>query len=347
MKNLKQYIKRAWLIIWLVLAALSFAAVGVVYSAFTKSNTEKIVMARVGKTGKLFSSNYLQKGSSITDTVFYVDSDSTELVDFVKIANYVQGSPGKPYSRAINYELEMRLVYLNSNEYTTFTDNSLIGQRYIKVNINGGTDIFFGYNEGANAYQNVAAAYTTNLSLAGGSPVTDTLRIEYSPDQKQLLTEPDPAKPKMYLEIKATPTPPNNYLDIDPLSGRLNLQLTGQVQSVEWSGYINETGARESVNVTSPATLDDYNYVIEGTGKGTINLSWNTEYLELNHDFISELSSIEGNSYTTGSLTFKVDSNTTSRYDTQFYRTGKELTNYDVWSEVNGYITCTFTPDAS
>lgn len=346
MKRVISYMKRYWLTLWLVVAVLSFAVVGVVYAAFTKSNSEKTVLARVGKTGKLFSSNYLQKGTSIADTFFYVDAESTELVDFVRISNYVQGSPGKPYARAINYKLEMKLVYLDGENYTTFSNNSLIGTRYIKVKINGGSDIYFGYNEAANEYQNVAEAYTTNLSLAGGVPASDAVRVEYSPDQKALLTNPDPTKPKMYLEIKATPTPASNYLDIDPLSGRLNLQLTGQVQSVVWSGYINETGARENVSGTSPAsTLDDYNYVIEGTGKGTIRLTWNITYLELNHDFIAELSSTEGYSYSAGDLTFKVDSNITSRYDTQFYRTGAALTNYDDWNVVNGYITCTFTPD--
>lgn len=54
MKTFKSFIKRYWLIIWVVIAALSFAAVGTVYAAFTKSNTEKVVLARVGKTGKLF-----------------------------------------------------------------------------------------------------------------------------------------------------------------------------------------------------------------------------------------------------------------------------------------------------
>lgn len=345
MKKISSYMKRYWLTLWLVVAVLSFAVVGVVYAAFTKSNSEKTVLARVGKTGKLFSSNYLQKGTSIADTIFYVDAESSELVDFVRISNYVQGSPGKPYARAINYELEMKLVYLNGENYTVFSDPSLIGTRYIKVNINGGSVIYFGYNEDADEYQNVAAAYTTDLSLAGGAPASDVIRVEYSPDQKALLTTPDPAKPKMYLEIKATPTPASNYLDIDPLSGRLNLQLTGQVQSVVWSGYINETGARENVSGTSASTLDDYNYVIEGTGKGTIRLTWNITYLELNHDFIAELSTTEGYSYLAGDLMFKVDSNITSRYDTQFYRTGAALTNYDDWNEVNGYITCTFTPD--
>lgn len=128
----------------------------------------------------------------------------------------------------------------------------------------------------------------------------------------------------------------------------MNLQLTGQVQSIVWSGYVNETGSRDNTSSATPApTLDDYNYVIEGTGKGTIHLTWNTTYLELNREFINELSSAEDYSYTAGDLTFKVDSNVTSRYDTQFYRTGRALTYYDTWSEVNGYISCTFTPDAS
>lgn len=134
------------------------------------------------------------------DAIFYVDADSSELVDVIRISNYAQGSPGKPYPRAINYVLEMKLVYQNGDTYTAFSDYTLIGERYVKVKINGGTDVVFGYNAETNAYENVASAYVQNMSLAGSSPETDTLRVEYSLNQKALLTNPDPNKPKLYQE---------------------------------------------------------------------------------------------------------------------------------------------------
>lgn len=343
-KKFLSFIKKYWLACWLILSFVSFTTIGIVYASYTKTSSAKLVIARVGNSGKLFSSNYLQKGT-MANAVLYIDADDNELVDFVRISNFAQGNPGKPYARAINYNLSIKLVYQSNGEYVSFSDTAKIGQRYIKVSLNGGEDVIFGYDADTNTYKNYTIAYTTGSSLAGASPNTDTLRIEYSENQKVLLSTPDPDLPKMYLEITATPTPTDNYLDIDPLVGRLDLQLTGQVQSVVWNGYINEDGARDETGTAVPAaTLDDYNYVIEGTGEGTITLRWDSTYLELNKDFIAQLTAITGNSATADSVTFSVNSNTTSRYDTQFYRTGQALTNYDTWDEVNGYITCTFTP---
>lgn len=338
------FIKKYWITCWLILAFVSLTTVGVVYASYTKISSAKLVIARVGSSGKLFSSNYLQKGT-MANAVVYVDAEDNELVDFVRISNFAQGNPGKPYARAICYNLSIKLVYQSNGNYVTFSDTSKIGQRFIKVRLNGGEDIVFGYDEETGTYMNYMGTYDTSCSLAGASPNTDTLRIEYSYNQKALLSSPNANLPKMYLEITATPTPPENYLDIDSLAGRLDLQLTGQVQSVVWNGYINEDGARDETGTSVPAaTLDDYNYVIEGTGEGTITLSWDSTYLELNNDFITQLTAIEGNTSTTNSVTFSVNSNTVSRYDTQFYRTGQPLTKYDTWAEVNGYITCTFTP---
>lgn len=337
-------LKKNWLVSWLIIAFLCFTTVGVVYAAYTKTSSAKLVVARVGSSGNLFSSNYLQKATSMVDTTVYIDAEDSELVDFVRISNFAQGNPGKAYPRAINYTLSIQLVYQSNGEYVPFSDTSMIGERYIKVRIDG-SDIVFGYDESSSSYKNYTSAYTVTCSLAGASPNTDTLRIEYSQNQKALLINPDPDLPKMCLEISATPTPAQNYLDIDPLFGRLDLQLTGQVQSVVWNGYINEDGARDDTGSAPSATLDDYNYVIEGVGVGRITLTWDSRYLELNKDFISELqATVDSSSTPQKSITFNVNSNNISRYDTQFYRTGEPLTNYDTWSEVNGYITCEFTP---
>lgn len=346
-KRFERLFNKYWLICWVLFASLAFMSLGgVVWAEYVKTNSAKLVVAREGESGKMFSSNCLQQGQSMANTTVYVDSEDTELIEFVRIANYAQGNPGKPYSRSVNYSLNIGLVYLDNGQYIPFSDTSKIGDRYITVSINGGETLYFGKHN--SSYEHVSETYTTSRTLHGGSPNTDILRVEYSADQKDLLTNPDPDFPKMYLEITATPTPASSYLDLEPLKGRLDLRLTGQVQSVVWSGYINEVGAKSDITPapTPATTLDDYNYVIEGVGEGTITLTWNATYLELNKDFVTEISAIEGNSSTSNSLTFKVDSSDISRYDTQFYRTGQALNNYDTWAEVNGYITCDFTPDS-
>ena len=345
--GIKSFIRKNWLVLWLVVVSVCLLTTGVVYAAYTKYDSAKIVVARIGGTGKLFSSNYLQRGS-MSNVPLYFDDTNTGLIDYVRISNFSQGNPGKQYPRAVNYEISLQLVYVSDGEYVPFTSanaSELIGDRYIRVSLNGGSYIYFGKNNGS--YDNLTQYTISGCSLAGGSPVTDVLRVEYSADQDETRNTPS-GLPRMYLEVVATPTPSSNYLDLEPISGRLELQFTGSVQSVIWNGYINETGAQDSNNSSTSvsSTLDDYNYVIEGVGKGTFTLTWNTSYVELNQDFINEMSSLEGNSYSNGQLVIKVDSDDVSRYDTQFYRTNSDVdTYYSTWGQVKGYISYTFESD--
>ena len=283
--------------------------------------------------------------------MIYVDETATDIIDYVRISNFAQGNPGKSYSRAINYVIKMKLVYLSEGSFIEFTNENaseLIGNRFIKVSLNGGTEYVFGKN--GSVYSNLSEL-TVPSSLTGGVPSTDAIKVEYSSNQIDLLKNPEEGTPKMYLEIQAVPTPRASYLDLDALNGRLEPQLAGSSTPVVWTGYINETGARAASNSTAvPSTLDDYNYVIEGVGVGTITLSWNPTYLSLNQDFINKIIAEDptNNTYNSaGSLTFKVNSNVISRYDTQFYRTAQALENYDTWGEVKSYITePVFIPEA-
>lgn len=358
--RITSFIKHYWISLWLVLASVAMLSSMIGFASYTKSSTAKSVVARMEEYGKLFSSNELLRGDSMLSIPVYVEENATTLTEYVQICNYAQGSPGTPYLRSINYELELKLVYKDTNgDFITFENGTAIGDRYIKVTVNNGTPIYFGKN-GNNGYENLEAK-TIELSLVGGQPLSDSIVVEYSYNQLALLSEPNPDYPKMYLEVTATPAPARTYLDLDPLKGRLDLQLVGSVKTIDWNGYINEVGARDANNtdVAIPSTLDDYNYVIEGVGDGTITLEWDSSKLALNQNFISELQTQtvtfdEGTenertvsrviTSSSGKLEFYVDSNDTSRYDTQFYRVNSDLSQYETWGQVNGYIIkCKFT----
>ena len=166
---------------------------------------------------------------------------------------------------------------------------------------------------------------------------------------------PQPAPEKLYLEITAEPSPANSFLDLEKLQARLDLRLNGTVVPVTWKGYFNDDGAKSaSAGTTLSASYEGFNYVMEGVGEGTFTLSWNSEYLALNQNFISATVSA-GGTYTPAdanaavkidSLVFSVNSNTTSRYDTQFYRTGVN-DPATTWGELKGYVTSNFTEATS
>ncbi|WP_164173628.1 hypothetical protein [Ruminococcus flavefaciens] len=345
MKRIVDFLKKYWISVWIFVVSLSLVSVGVVYAFYNKTSTAKSVVARVGAVGKHFSSNYLQRGSAIMDVPLYVNEADTEPGDFVRIFNFAQGNPGDPYRRQITYTLKMRMVYHDGNDFVNATQ-AIVGDRFITAEFNE-TTYTFGKN-GA-GYSNLEGWLELSGSLAGNTASTDTVKVTYSADQITELTEnaPTPLPEKLYLEIVAEPTPPESYLDIEKIQARLDLRLNGSVVPVTWNGYFNDEGAKNAA-AGDPllSSLEGFNYVIEGVGEGTFTLSWNSEYLSLNQNFITST----GGTYTPAvdnaepkidTLVFTVNSNTISRYDTQFYLTGV-ADPASTWGEIKGYVSDTF-----
>ncbi|MBR5372830.1 MAG: hypothetical protein IK130_11525 [Oscillospiraceae bacterium] len=350
------FVKKYWISLWILIMAFSLVSVGVVYASYNKTSTAKSVVARVGALGKHFSSNYLQRGSAMMEVPIYVNEADTEPGDYVRIFNFAQGNPGDPYQRQITYELKMRLVYYDGTDYVNATE-AIVGDRYISAEFNG-AKYTFGKN-GA-TYSNLSAPDLTegwlslSGSLAGNTASTDSIKVTYSANQVTELTDasPDPAPAKLYLEITAEPTPANSFLDLEKLQGRLDLRLNGAVVPVTWKGYFNDDGAKSaSAGTTLPSSYEGFNYVMEGVGEGSFTLSWNSEYLELNQNFISSIGgtytpAAEGAAVKSDTLVFTVNSNNISRYDTQFYRTGAS-DPAATWGELKGYVTYTFVETTS
>lgn len=366
-KSLKAFIKRHWILMWIGIASVLMVSIIVVHAAYTKTNTAKLVVARYGETGSLFSSNYLQvpTGNTIPTAYIYVSppddgEDAVDSGDKVRISNFAQGNQAVFYDRAINYTLSMKLVYNNNGTYEEITSANaatIIGEQWIKATV-GGTEYLFGYDANNSTDETPVYSHLTEVSidssLPGRQSSTDIIEVVYSANQvEELITPSNPPITKLYLEVSATPTPPTSYRDLNPISARLCLALSGTVDATNWEGYFNDEAAArnveadgDAVNVTN--SLDGYNYVIEGVGSASITLKWNTNYLELNEGFIIDtlgqeaVPSADGNGWKT--LTFSVNSSSISRYDTQFYRSGtKTDADYDTWNKLASYVSFEFT----
>ncbi|MCR4644915.1 MAG: hypothetical protein K5695_05840 [Oscillospiraceae bacterium] len=348
-KTAKQLLKQYWIVLWIIVASLSLVTVGVTYASYNKTSTARSVVARVGAVGKHFSSNYLQQGTAMTDVPLYVKENDTEPGGYVRISNFPQGNPGDAYYRQINYVLKMRLVYYNEadSQYVRAANN-VVGDRYVNVIFNEGTTEESTYTLGkdGDGYSNVSSDLEISSLLLGNVSSTDTFRLIYSADQVAALSEEAelPQLPKLYLEIEAVPTPAASYLDLETLKGRIDLRLNDEVDPVTWNGYFNDTGAKDAEDGTAVSeTLEGFNYVIEGVGNGTITLTWDTNYLSLNKDFINAVGASPSVSDGIATLVFSVDSNNTSRYDTQFYCTETYGNTWCTnWGTVRSKVTCTF-----
>ncbi len=354
-KTLVSYIKKHWIVTWIVIAVLILLASVVAHVAYTKTDSAKIVVARYGEVGNLFSSNYLQPGS-ISNSYIYLEplgenDTATDSGDFVRISNFAQGNQAVFYDRAINYSLSMRLVYNNSGTYSAISEaaaSSIIGTQWIKATVDG-TDYIFGYDTESNSYKNLAELSLTS-SLAGRQASTDVIELVYSANQVSELSA-STGLTILYLEITATPTPTSTYKDLETLRARMTLALSGSVDSVVWEGYYNDESSARNVKADdeTPTTitlpLEGYNYVIEGIGETDIILKWDTRYLNLNEGFILDtlnktvptpVSDETADDYGWATLNFHTDS---GRYDLQFYRSGSKTDgDYDTWNKLLSYI---------
>ena len=204
----KNFLKKYWIVIWLLVTSLSLVSVIAAQAAYNKTSTVKSVVARVGTVGKHFSSNYLQAGSDMVNVPMYVNAEDTEPGDYIRIFNYPYGNPGDPYYRQITYTLSMKLVYYNSatEKYEAATE-AVVGDRYITATLN---DITYIFGKDGNGYSNLGDTFTPVISnLAGATASTDSMKLTYSTNQVSTLSSGTalPAQPKLYLEITAKPTP--------------------------------------------------------------------------------------------------------------------------------------------
>lgn len=354
-KTAVSYIKKYWIATWIAIAVLVLLVSVVAHAAYTKTDSAKIVVARYGEVGNLFSSNYLQPGA-VSNSYIYLDplgeNDTAEdSGDFVRISNFAQGNQAIFYDRAINYNLTLKLLYNNNGTYSTISAenaSSIIGTQWIKASI-GGTEYIFGYDTESGTYKNLSELPLTS-SLAGRQASTDVIELLFSANQVSELSAPT-GLTKLYLEITATPNPSSTYKDLETLSTRMTLALSGSVNSVVWEGYYNDEAvarnakANDATQTLIALPLEGYNYVIEGIGASTITLKWNTQYLNLNEGFILDtlnlsvptpVSDENADDYGWATLSFPADS---GRYDLQFYRSGnKSDSDYNTWNQLLSYI---------
>lgn len=360
-RRYKEFFKRYWTMLWLIAASLVLVSI-YTYAAYTKTNKAKNVVARYGSMNARFSSNYLEESNR--EKPIYVSSTDGKYGDTVFINNYAQTNPMYHYDVVINYKLEMKLGYMDGNNFVYInadTDTAVfdIGIRYIVATIRGNNgfqkNVRLGYNtSGSNVYEDTVYKSGGNylLSLPGTSSVTDAITLEFSADQKESLFAETPTySKKLYVEITATPDPPGNYTGLSPIKARICLAQSEKVEAVTWTGNFNEAGSDistgEAPHVVVNA-LDGFNYVIQGMGSGTAQLKWKSGYLEVNELFLLDELGIAVNDLPTESngiksVVFTVDSNAKNRYDIQLYRSGtKPEADYDTWEEINSYVVFTF-----
>ncbi len=326
---------------------LLFSSIAAIAS-YVNTNSKKLVVAKYGDTGMRFSSNYLRTGNIETSYIF-VDApasvgDAVDVSGSVRISNFPQENQTVFYEVAINYTLDIRLVYESGGIYAPVTaDNaaSVVGERYIEIVIDNGDPVTMGYLSGSYNYQ-----HTVSRSLPGRQSSTTNISVTFDRTQIASLLDPPEGYKRLYLQITATPTASSHgsYSDLSAISGRVGVALISSETLVSWEGFFSdEPNARTGAGAVTD-DYDGYNYVIDGYGAATLTLKWKPEYLNLNEIFIGN---VIGSGAVESDGTWKWITFTpgdTSHFQMQFYKSGiKSSSVYSTWNQISGYVQFSFS----
>ncbi|MGN0676858.1 MAG: hypothetical protein ACI4K5_03855 [Ruminococcus sp.] len=341
MKTILRKLAKYWTLIWLILSIS--AAVGLaVLGAYTGVNSVKHVISTQAPSGVLFSSNSL-KATAGNSTISSSQRLSSQQYD-ITVCNYEQIKAAQPNPEDIIYNLTASLKVREGNIYKELSEldetekekyvNLLYGRSYkIKMQQDDGSG-----DSSAGEYNLVNEPdykHTfTGYKLTGNQLSTDVFRIEFDSIELED-TEPD-----FYIFVQAEPTSPSGIESVQ------NIYCVAQSASEAsaWRGSLLETDC-------DTVDYDFYNYIISGSGKGTIEVMWDNSMFEINPFFleiegITTVETITEGTHNWSKITFEVDSTKENRYDIQLYKNSKDITSYTGENNANKYIDCTFTTNS-
>ena len=365
MKNILKQLRKNWIRVWLIVILIISTVLGT-YAAYTEVSSVKRVISTTTSPGAPFSSNCLK----IELASYRLPSDEFS----VTICNFDQNFPSDYCTSPISYTLEAELLvkkddgtYENAGDFvarlaTALANNEITQEKYNSYiskialySISKTEDDTSGVVVSAadhhftseNGYK-----YTfTPDTLATGKSNTDTYTVKIDPVD---LNQSDSL---FFVYVKAHPTGGT----LSDLESRL-FAAKGKDAEASWSGSIQEDLVIIDNAVTIPVDYDFYNYVISGSGVGSIDILWNSNYVEVNKFFLAEVNKtpdIISASDTTATsdkestygaryanwkrITISVDSTSQSRYEFQLY---KVIKNQGLVTP-SSYIACEFTKAAN
>ena len=324
--NLKPGLPRMLLLGALALVSTVLIAMGAAaLAAFTSSLHAQRTIAAYDTEGARYSSNYLMRGDSEDNvrTIFTTNA-AVSANSIMTICNYQQGKQTMPNPDPFSYTLTARLVYYDDSDPDKYVPADAA---YMSANSLTGYSVSI--NDGVNTVtlnSSHLSDSTLGAAMMGGTAKSDPYLISFSPN----FAENDP---NLYLEVIATPT----LGTLPTIRGIFVASLRAEGASNHWTGsFRDDTG-------TAPSGYDGFNYLITGTGIGTVTLSWDTDLLAMSEVSMEMLMEITGATSTSNSVTFPVDSDVEGRYDLQFYRAPGADFSSETWLSMNsGAVTFSF-----
>lgn len=335
-KELLKTLKKHWITIWIIVAALALCGV-ITHAKFADDqNVAKRIIAADTGVKTYFTSNYLTGYSYKNYKSVTLDASSVEPFE-VSIYNYDKNNPTSFYSVPITFTLTAKLYKNNgANEYNDSSDS-------VALNTILGTDEIEIYRIDDNGDPVSDSSITLNKNT-----VSDSITQDLTPEQGKksakntykVVLPLSVVDKDIYVKLEADPTvqhPDLSSIDAFFYAKSKNIDL-----SEGWTGNFNDNTAY------TPSAYDAFNFTLTGNGTKEKILSWDTNLLEPNRVQIQELfginltdptvlanTSIYNYNSTTGVASLKITVSSASsggRYDIQFY-----VVDEDARKEIDGY----------
>ena len=342
MEKFKKNWTRVWLVV-IILSSVSFIS----YAAYTEVSSVKRVVSTTSSPGDPFSSNCMRTSTT---------SRRLTAAEFpVSVCNFDQNYP-KNYSPVeITYVMTAELKVKVNNQYRTFTEMADM--------VTEGTltqELYNSYVTKAASYSVAKTTDDQNGNIANPDyhllDSVNNFRWEFSADTLKenksssdfytvRIPETDLNADDSLFFVFVTAQPSGGALS--SLSARLYGTSDKEEQEASWSGSIID-------DAFSTVDYDFYNYVITGSGVGTIDILWDPANIKVNKYFLEEqgltVTTVSSNDALYGDngtkdhctgwskATLSVNSTQKSRYELQLYKT-----NEGSMSNPDSYIACYFT----
>ena len=310
--QIRTFLLKHWIVIWLVSASLILTSVVVVWAAYTNNNQKmKRVIAPAASSGGLFTSNFLRPES---DSVQYVYFNSGDTITYdVIVRNYNPSDLNTIFEQDIPYEFRATLVHSNGIAYE--------GDR--PQDAPEGTPLLSGMTGKSIVIRLGGDVITLDENHLSGSNSSHTL-TRTNRDETWVVTYHNIDTGSDYcVKLEAIPA----VESLDGLSAIVMAVPYPQVHTEGWTCVIEE-----AINQNENSTVnhyDGFNYIISGTGSRTLEFRYDAEKLIVNpadYEFYQEISAPQDIEGRPGwkKIVINADPSTTktNRYDFEVYKIG-------------------------
>lgn len=305
MRNNK--LKSTALIIVLVFSIVLMAST-TVYAAFVYQSRAKRVVSTKASDDIRFSSNIMTKTYDGNDPAVYYYSvdENTEYLNLnITVCNFAKGQMNYVNPEKIEYNFSAEIVPDETLGVFDTADFSVNGVPF--------TD----------------KTYTTDTQVLPADTLT---QHEYAIRLPKLGNDWN----SYSLVVKAVPV--NNSATSGYMLCKKIVMTKAVVHTMGWKGEFTDSKSRPSTEYYG------FNYRISGGGHRTLRLSWNSDYLELNPEFMEQITGSLSKDGSIKTFTFEVGKNGSANdvvqdaYTLQFYRVNESIPINEKWDDIESYV---------